>query len=200
VNDLPLKPILDWFDRQGWKPLPFQLETWRAYLAGKSGMIQVPTGSGKTYAAVMGAIATMLQTPSRGLQLLYITPLRALSRDIEQSIQRPILEMGWNLRVESRTSDTSSSKKTRQLKDMPDILITTPESLSLMLTYPGAKELFKSLRGVILDEWHELMSSKRGTQTELSLSHLRGMCPHLQTWAVSARSAMCRKLLRLQSG
>jgi ATP-dependent Lhr-like helicase len=186
VNDLPLKPILNWFDRQGWKPLPFQLETWRAYLAGKSGMIQVPTGSGKTYAAVMGAIATMLQTPSRGLQLLYITPLRALSRDIEQSIQRPILEMGWNLRVESRTSDTSSSKKTRQLKDMPDILITTPESLSLMLAYPGAKELFKSLRGVILDEWHELMSSKRGTQTELSLSHLRGMCPHLQTWAVSA--------------
>jgi ATP-dependent Lhr-like helicase len=181
-----LEPVLTWFAKQGWQPLPFQLETWQAYLAGRSGMIQVPTGSGKTYAAVMGAIADLLQAPARGLQLLYITPLRALSRDIEQSIQRPILEMGWNLRVESRTGDTTSARKTRQLKNMPDILITTPESLAVMLAYPGARDLFQSLRGVILDEWHELMSSKRGTQTELSLSHLRGICPRLQTWAVSA--------------
>lgn len=181
-----LEPVYSWFERQGWQPLPFQLETWEAYLAGKSGMIQVPTGSGKTYAAVMGAIAEMLHTPGSGLKLLYLTPLRALSRDIEQSIRRPIDEMGWNLRVESRTGDTSASRKTKQLKHMPDILITTPESLSLMLAYPGAKDLFKSLRGVILDEWHELMSSKRGTQTELSLSHLRGISPKLKTWAVSA--------------
>ncbi|WP_254721715.1 ligase-associated DNA damage response DEXH box helicase [Kovacikia minuta] len=149
-------------------------------------MIQVPTGSGKTYAAVMGPIAAMLQTPAKGLQLLYITPLRALSRDIEQSILRPIQEMGWNLRVESRTGDTSSARKTRQLKAMPDILITTPESLSLMLSYAGTQALFGSLRSVILDEWHELLSSKRGTQTELCLSHLRGLQPNLQTWAVSA--------------
>lgn len=181
-----LEPVYNWFERQGWQPLPFQLETWKAYLAGKSGMIQVPTGSGKTYAAVMGAIAEMLHSPGNGLKLLYLTPLRALSRDIEQSIRRPIEEMGWALRVESRTGDTSASRKTKQLKNMPDILITTPESLSLMLAYPGAKDLFKSMRGVILDEWHELMSSKRGTQTELSLSHLRGICPKLKTWAVSA--------------
>lgn len=181
-----LEPILTWFANQGWQPLSFQLETWQAYLAGQSGMIQVPTGSGKTYAAVMGPIADLLQAPAQGLQLLYITPLRALSRDIEQSIQRPILEMGWNLRVESRTGDTTSARKTRQLKNMPEILITTPESLAVMLAYSGARGLFKSLRGVILDEWHELMSSKRGTQTELCLSHLRGICPNLQTWAVSA--------------
>lgn len=181
-----LQPIVTWFDRQGWQPLPFQMEVWQAYLAGQSGMIQVPTGSGKTYAAVMGAIAEMLHTPTSGLQLLYITPLRALSRDIEQSIRRPIAEMGWNLKVESRTGDTSSSKKTRQLKNMPEILITTPESLSLMLSYSGAKDLFKSLRVVILDEWHELISSKRGTQTELCLSHLRRVCPTVRTWAVSA--------------
>lgn len=181
-----LAPILTWFERQGWQPLPFQRQTWDACLTGKSGMIQVPTGAGKTYAAVMGPIAAMLSTPSTGLQLLYITPLRALSRDIAQSIQRPIAEMDWKLRVESRTGDTSSSQKTRQLKNMPDILITTPESLTLMLSYKGAKALFKSLRWVILDEWHELLSSKRGTQTELSLSHLRSLRPELQTWAISA--------------
>lgn len=149
-------------------------------------MIQVPTGSGKTYAAVMGAIAEMLQTPGAGLQLLYITPLRSLSRDIEQSILRPIQAMDWNLRIESRTGDTRASQKTRQLKNMPDILITTPESLSVMLSYKDGKDWFKSLRLVILDEWHELLSSKRGTQAELCLSHLRNLQPNLQTWAVSA--------------
>jgi ATP-dependent Lhr-like helicase len=186
VVDHRLQPILDWFDRQGWQPLPFQLAVWQAFLAGKSGMVQVPTGSGKTYAAVMGAIAAMLETPGVGLQLLYLTPLRALTRDIEQAILRPIQEMGWNLRVESRTGDTSSSRKTRQLKAMPDILLTTPESLSLMLSYPDAVERFRTLRGVVLDEWHELLSSKRGTQTELCLSYLRSLKPELQTWAVSA--------------
>jgi ATP-dependent helicase Lhr and Lhr-like helicase len=181
-----LKPILDWFKTQNWQPLPFQLDAWHAYLAGQSGMIQVPTGSGKTYAAVMGAIAQMLHNPTPGLKLLYLTPLRALSRDIEQSILRPIQAMDWKLRVESRTGDTSASRKTRQLKNMPDILITTPESLAVMLSYPDAKMRFAALRVVIVDEWHELLSSKRGTQTELCLSHLRSLQPNLQTWAVSA--------------
>jgi ATP-dependent Lhr-like helicase len=181
-----LKPILAWFSQQGWKPLAFQQQTWQAQLAGNSGMIQVPTGSGKTYAATMGPIAQMLHQPAKGLQLLYITPLRALSRDIEQSIRRPIDDMGWNLRVESRTGDTSASRKTRQLKNMPDILVTTPESLALILSYTGSRELFGSLKSVILDEWHELMSSKRGTQLELCMAHLRSLCPTLQTWAVSA--------------
>jgi ATP-dependent Lhr-like helicase len=186
ANTPSLAPIAEWFQRQGWEPLSFQQETWAAFLAGRSGLIQVPTGSGKTYAAVMGAIAAMLHNPQPGLQLLYLTPLRSLSRDIEQSIRRPIEEMGWDLRVESRTGDTSASRKTRQLKNMPQILITTPESLSLMLSYAGAAALFGNLRAVILDEWHELLSSKRGTQTELCLSALRQLRPNLQTWAVSA--------------
>jgi len=134
----------------------------------------------------MGAIAAMLHDPKPGLQLLYITPLRSLSRDIEQSIRRPIKEMGWDLRVESRTGDTSASRKARQLKNTPHILITTPESLSLMLSYAGAETLFGNLRAVILDEWHELLGSKRGTQTELCLSALRQLQPSLQTWALSA--------------
>ena len=110
-----LTPIVTWFAQQHWQPLTFQQQVWQAYLSGGSGLIQVPTGSGKTYAAVMGPIAEMLATPGVGLQLLYLTPLRALSRDIEQSIQRPIDEMGWPLRVESRTGDTSSAQKARQI-------------------------------------------------------------------------------------
>ena len=181
-----LSPILAWFKRQKWKPLPFQKETWEAYLTDKSGLIQVPTGSGKTYAAVMGPIANMLATPGKGLQLLYITPLRALSRDIEKSIQKPITDMGWPLQVESRTGDTKASQKARQKKKLPEILITTPESLSVLLSYKGAHQRFGNLRTVILDEWHELMSSKRGTQTELCLAQLRLLQPHLKTWAISA--------------
>ncbi|MGF1493937.1 MAG: ligase-associated DNA damage response DEXH box helicase [Microcoleaceae cyanobacterium] len=181
-----LQPILNWFDQQGWQPLSFQAETWSAYLAGKSGMIQVPTGSGKTYAAIMGPIARMLDTPRQGLQLLYITPLRALSRDIQAAINRPIQEMEWPIKVESRTGDTSSSVRSRQLKKMPEILITTPESLSVMLSYTDAQKRFGQLQAVILDEWHELLSSKRGTQTELCLAQLRRLQPQLQTWAISA--------------
>ncbi|WP_348917985.1 DEAD/DEAH box helicase [Adonisia turfae] len=131
---ITLSPILAWFKLQKWKPLPFQKETWEAYLTGKSGLIQVPTGSGKTYAAVMGPIADMLVNPGHGLQLLYITPLRALSRDIEQAIQKPITEMGWPLQVESRTGDTKASQKERQKKKLHEILITTPESLSVPLS------------------------------------------------------------------
>jgi ATP-dependent helicase Lhr and Lhr-like helicase len=179
IADPRLIPILSWFERQGWQPLPFQVEAWQHYLSGHNGLIQVPTGSGKTYAAVMGAIAQFLAAPTKpGLRLLYITPLRALSRDIEQ--------MGWPLRVESRTGDTKASQKARQLKAMPEILITTPESLMLMLSYAGAAERFQSLQAIVLDEWHELLSTKRGTQTELALARLRSLCPGLQTWALSA--------------
>ena len=184
--DTQLTPIVNWFAQQRWQPLPFQRQIWQAYLSGRSGLIQVPTGSGKTYAAVMGPIAEMLATPGVGLQLLYLTPLRALSRDIEQSIQRPIDDMDWPLQVESRTGDTSSAKKARQLKKMPDILITTPESLSVMLSYKDGAKRFQHLRCVVLDEWHELMSSKRGTQAELGLSRLRQFAPTLRTWSVSA--------------
>lgn len=187
MTDCPsLQPILAWFAQQGWAPLTFQQQTWEAELAGKSGLIQVPTGSGKTYGAVMGAIASMLAAPKPGLQLLYITPLRALSRDIEQAIRLPIEQMGWNLTVESRTGDTSASRKAKQLKALPNILITTPESLALMLSYSGSAARFQHLRWIILDEWHELISSKRGTQIELALAYLRALQPQLQTWAISA--------------
>ncbi|MEO1386619.1 MAG: ligase-associated DNA damage response DEXH box helicase [Cyanobacteria bacterium J06634_6] len=185
-----LTPIHQWFDQQGWQPIAFQSKTWKAYLSGKSGIIQVPTGSGKTYGAVMGAIAQMIKAaekkPLNGLQLLYITPLRALSRDIEASIRKPIEEMSWPITVESRTGDTKSSVKSQQIKKMPNILITTPESLAVLLSYKNSAKRFGALRCVVLDEWHELMASKRGTQAELCMSRLRELNPSVQTWAISA--------------
>ena len=183
-----LAPIHTWFEHQGWTPLPFQTTTWEAYLEGRSGLIQVPTGSGKTFAAVMGPIARILeqQPADRGIHLLYITPLRALSRDLALAIREPIEAMKWPIRVGTRNGDSSSSERSRQLKSPPEILVTTPESLTLLLSNPKAEELFAALDTVVLDEWHELMGSKRGSQTELCLSWLRQHRPSLQTWAISA--------------
>ena len=183
-----LQPIQEWFKYQGWTPLPFQTHTWEAHLKGQSGLIQVPTGSGKTFAAVMGPIAQMLADDAdrKGIRLLYLTPLRALSRDLALAIRAPIETMNWPLRVGIRNGDSKSSERTKQLKTPPEILVTTPESLTLLLSNPKAEELFKNLDTVILDEWHELMGSKRGSQTELCLSWLRQHREALQTWAISA--------------
>jgi ATP-dependent Lhr-like helicase len=191
-----LAPVEAWFSRQGWSPLPFQLQVWRAFLNGHSGLIQVPTGSGKTYAAVMGPIAELLAeagwrpgqpgTGPAGLRLLYLTPLRALSRDLALAIQDPIDTMGWPLRVAIRNGDTTSHERGKQLRLPPQILITTPESLCLLLAGKGAEALFADLQAVVLDEWHELMGSKRGSQCELALAWLRARRPGLRTWAISA--------------
>ena len=184
-----LAPVEAWFASQGWRPLPFQRRCWQAYLAGESGLIQVPTGSGKTYAAVMGPMAQMLAAPPAeepALQLLLLTPLRALSRDLAVALQEPITAMGWPLRVGLRTGDTTAGERARQKRRPPEILITTPESLAVLLASPDAPALFARLRAVVIDEWHELMGSKRGTQTELCLSWLRQRRPDLRTWAVSA--------------
>ncbi|MBM5790603.1 MAG: ligase-associated DNA damage response DEXH box helicase [Cyanobacteria bacterium M_surface_10_m1_298] len=207
-----LAPIEAWFAQQGWTPMAFQRQCWQAYLEGESGLLQVPTGSGKTYAAVMGPIAELLGTaagddapaqrqgrkplhpqgrptrgaPPKGLRLLVITPLRALSRDLALAIEEPIAAMGWPIRVAIRNGDTSTYERSKQLRTPPEILITTPESLSLLLANAKAKELFAQLQAVVLDEWHELMGSKRGSQTELCLSWLRRHRPKLRTWAISA--------------
>ena len=183
-----LQPIKHWFEAQGWQPSEFQKQSWTAYLSGKSGLIQVPTGSGKTYAAVMGPIARMLSESNshKGIKVLYITPLRALSRDLTLAIEDPIQAMSWPISVSARNSDTTSSERTKQIKNPPDILVTTPESLCVLLTNQKAIDLFSNLHTVILDEWHELMGSKRGSQTELALSWLRQQNCNLQTWALSA--------------
>ncbi len=201
-----LAPIEAWFARQGWTPQPFQRRCWEAWLAGRSGLVQVPTGSGKTYAAVMGPIAELLDearatgAEPAGLRLLVITPLRALSRDLRLAIEEPIAAMGWPLRVGLRNGDTSTTERARQRKRPPPILITTPESLSLLLASPDAEAFFAALQGVVIDEWHDLLGSKRGSQTELCLSWLSRQRPALRRWAISATIGNLKEAARAAAG
>ena len=181
-----LTQIKDWFKQQGWQPQAFQTQTWNARLRGESGLVQVATGAGKTWAAYGGALAELLDQSGDGLRILYITPLRAMSRDLQHALVNPLTDIAPHLRVESRTGDTPSHVKQRQMRKPPHILMTTPESLALMLSYANSERVFACLDSVIVDEWHELMGSKRGTQTELCLARLRTFRPGLCTWGLSA--------------
>jgi ATP-dependent Lhr-like helicase len=189
-----LKGVLGWFRQNGWEPFAFQREAWNDYLAGRSGLIFAPTGTGKTYAvAIPPLLQWLAEHPARAqwpktipLTLLWITPLRALANDTAQSILKPIQDLGLPWTVELRTGDTSASVRARQRERFPSILITTPESLSLLLSYPDTREKMASLQSVVVDEWHDLLGTKRGVQAELGLARLRHWFPHLRTWGLSA--------------
>ncbi|MDQ3013610.1 MAG: DEAD/DEAH box helicase, partial [Acidobacteriota bacterium] len=188
--------FLDWFVRHGWQPFLFQREAWAAFGNGDSGLIHSATGTGKSYAALMGPLMDWVnQHPDQSqwpamkppaLTVLWITPLRALAADTEESVTLPIQELSIPWTVGRRTGDTSSSQRQKQKAQLPSLLITTPESLSLQLSYADAPEKFRNLQAVVVDEWHELMGSKRGTMTELCLAHLRSWQPDLPVWGLSA--------------
>ncbi len=181
--------VADWMESRGWAPWAFQKEAWEAYARGESGLINVPTGAGKTYAAYLGPLADLLDRPAEGLGVLFITPLRAVSRDIELALRLPAENLRDSITVGSRTGDTKASVRAKQRVRLPNVLVTTPESLTLLLTSATGRELFAELRCVIVDEWHELLSTKRGTQVELALARLRAWRPELRTWALSATVA-----------
>jgi ATP-dependent Lhr-like helicase len=165
------------------------MEAWQKYIEGYSGLVNAPTGSGKTYSLMLPIILEGMQKGIKGgagLQAIWITPIRALSKEIEQATQRALFGLASDWTVEIRTGDTSQSVKQRQKKKMPEILITTPESLHILLATKNYHNLFKSLKTVVIDEWHELLGSKRGVLCELALSRLRGMHPELRTWGISA--------------
>ena len=190
----------DWFVSHGWTPFEFQREVWAAYRAGQSGLIHAATGTGKTLAAWGGPLLEWLEetrtAPRRttnvrrstapALRVLWITPLRALAADSEEALREPLtaLDVPWTL--ESRTGDTSTALRARQRRRLPTTLITTPESLSLLLTREEAIDIFADLRLVVVDEWHELLGSKRGVQVELAMARLRLLRPALRTWGLSA--------------
>lgn len=186
-----------WFASRGWEPFAFQREVWAAYQRGESGLIHAATGTGKTYAAWMGPVLEALaehaaprkvrrRADAEPLRVLWITPLRALAADTEQALTLPVTELGLPWTVESRTGDTSQARRARQRERLPTALVTTPESLSLLLCRKDQASIFANLRAVIVDEWHELLSTKRGAQVELCLARLRALCPGLRTWGVSA--------------
>ncbi len=186
-----------WLGGRGWSPFPFQREVWEAYLAGESGLIHAGTGTGKTYAAWLGPLLEWMEThepdlrPRRRaaappLRALWLTPLRALAADTEAALRAPLAALGIPWTLERRTGDTSAAVRDRQREKLPTALVTTPESLSLLLSRPDARHLFADLRLVVVDEWHELLASKRGAQTELALARLRAFQPALRTWGLSA--------------
>jgi ATP-dependent Lhr-like helicase len=182
-----------WFESRGWKPFPFQTQTWTAFLQGKHGLLNAPTGSGKTYALWLPVVLDYIKknpnyktkhTP--GLKAIWITPLRALSVEIKQAAERVANDLDTKLTVGIRTGDTSAAERARQKKAMPDLLVTTPESLQLMLATKGYEAVFKNCSAIIIDEWHELLGTKRGVQTELGLSRLRNIAPKMRIWGISA--------------
>jgi ATP-dependent helicase Lhr and Lhr-like helicase len=180
--------IKAWFKTKGWEPREFQLDAWSEYLKGQNGLIYVSTGFGKTYAGCLAALAELAleKVDPRGIQILYISPLRALSGDVIKSLRLPIEELQLPYTVESRTGDTSSYERARQKKNPPTILVTTPESFNLLLVSEDYRQAMKKCRLVVIDEWHELMGNKRGIQVQLCLSHLRSLAPNFRVWGLSA--------------
>ena len=187
------KLATNWFKDQGWKPFAFQEETWNAFLEGKNGLLNAPTGSGKTYALWVAFVLDYIKNNpdyktkhKPGLKAIWITPLRALSVEIAQAAQRFADGLDTQLTVGIRTGDTPQAERAKQKKKMPDLLVTTPESLQLLLTSKGYDKVFKNTTAIVIDEWHELLGSKRGVQVELGLSRLKTIAPQLRIWGVSA--------------
>ncbi|WP_035334923.1 ligase-associated DNA damage response DEXH box helicase [Dokdonia sp. PRO95] len=191
------KQLLDiannWFQSQDWKPFPFQKQTWKAFLAGKNGLLNAPTGSGKTYALWFPVVLKYIkQNPDyktkhkKGLKAIWITPLRSLSNEIELSASRITQDLGTQMTVGIRNGDTSQSERAKQKRSMPDLLITTPESLMLLIASKGYEKVFKNCSAIIIDEWHELLGTKRGVQMELALSRLKTVASDMRIWGISA--------------
>jgi ATP-dependent Lhr-like helicase len=185
----PEQAVDAWFDERGWKPFPFQRKVWKAFERGESGLLHAATGAGKTYALWMAALLRGMRgqsAPGAGLRVLWITPMRALAADTMKALEAPASTLlpGWTGGL--RTGDTGSAERARQTRNLPSVLVTTPESLTLLLSAADAHTRFKHLDAVIVDEWHELLGSKRGVQTQLALARLRLWRPGLVVWGLSA--------------
>lgn len=183
-----IERALDLFARRGWTPFEFQRATWTAHLDGEDVLVHAPTGIGKTEAAFLGPALGDLARPdaTRGSRVIWITPLRALARDLARHLDTTARDLGLDWRIEVRCSDTPERVKRKQRESLPEVLVTTPESLSVLLSWPDGEERLASARCVVVDEWHELLGTKRGVQVELALARLRANRPELRTIGLSA--------------
>ncbi|HRG89522.1 MAG TPA: DEAD/DEAH box helicase, partial [Chitinophagales bacterium] len=173
--------INQWIEAMGWQAFAFQQQAWEQYLQGKSGLLNAPTGFGKTFALYLPVLIdwidrhpdTWQTKKNNGLQLLWITPLRALAKDLQRAMQEvcDAISLPWT--VGMRSGDTTTAERTKQKQQLPEVLIITPESLHLLLAQKEYPRFFKNLHTVVTDEWHELLGSKRGGQIELALSRLK---------------------------
>jgi len=186
----PLPPALtEWFAARGWAPRRHQLEMLSAARAGRSALLVAPTGSGKTLAGFLPTLADLIENPQDGLHTLYVSPLKALAVDVQRNLLTPIDEMALPIRVETRTGDTPSDRKARQRVKPPQVLLTTPESLSLLISYPESATLFASLKTVVIDEVHAFATTKRGDLLALALARLETLAPDMRRVALSATVA-----------
>lgn len=191
------EPFTRWFKTRGWQPFPHQLEILEASQSPADLLLLAPTGSGKTMA---GFLPTLVELAGKkaapgSVHTLYLSPLRALTSDIQRNLEGPVQEMNLPIRIESRTGDTGYSRKKRQLTKPPDILLTTPESLALLLSYPESREVFRGLERLVVDEIHSLAPNKRGDLAALCLTELRAIAPHARRLGLSATAAEPERLL-----
>ncbi|MCZ7641934.1 MAG: ligase-associated DNA damage response DEXH box helicase [Pseudorhodoplanes sp.] len=191
------EPFRRWFAARDWAPRAHQLALVKKARAGRSTLLIAPTGGGKTLAGFLPSLVELHERANAGgLHTLYISPLKALAVDIARNLETPVREIGLSVRIETRTGDTPVSKRTRQRRNPPDILLTTPEQLALLLGSADALYLFGSLRRVVLDELHALVTSKRGDLLALGLARLFRLSPRLQSIGLSATVADPRELCR----
>ncbi|WP_133501545.1 ligase-associated DNA damage response DEXH box helicase [Cognatilysobacter terrigena] len=195
ASDDPQQVLADWFASRGWSPAPFQRDVWARYLRGESGLLHTPTGSGKTLAAFGGPLIEAVAgahersakpSAERDLQVLWVTPLRALATDTLRALREPADALGLDWAIGLRTGDASAREKKLARDGRLDALVTTPESLALLLSYPETGARLASLRCVVVDEWHELLGTKRGVLLQLCLARLRALSPDLRIWGLSA--------------
>lgn len=180
---------------RGISPFPFQEQTWQSMLDNQSGLVNAPTGCGKTFSVFLGTLIRFINehpdnygtVKNNGLKLIWITPLRALGKDIGRAMNQVVSEMGLSVRVGIRNGDTEASERQKQKRQMPEILIITPESLHLLLAQKKYPELFENLETIAVDEWHELLGSKRGVQVELAIARIVSLKNRsVNVWGISA--------------
>jgi ATP-dependent helicase Lhr and Lhr-like helicase len=192
VTDLLPPRFRDWFAAKGWTPRAHQLALIEKHEQRRSTLLIAPTGAGKTLAGFLPTLIALAEKPQRndirptGIHTLYISPLKALAVDIERNLEKPIAEMGLPIRVETRTGDTPASRRDRQRRQPPDILLTTPEQVALMVSSKDAEAFFDSLERIIFDELHALTPSKRGDLLALDFARLRRLSPKLVATGLSA--------------
>jgi ATP-dependent Lhr-like helicase len=194
-----------WLQARGWQPFAFQREVWEAIAAGRSGLLHATTGAGKTYAVWLGMLDALLRRHPHGrgpepLRVVWLTPMRALASDTAKALAQPLRDLAPNWTIGLRTGDTSSAERAKQDRRMPTVLVTTPESLTLMLTREKAREELAGVAFVVLDEWHELIGSKRGVQAQLALARLRRLHPGLVTWGLSATLGNLEQAMQVLCG
>ena len=189
------REVQSWFQKNSMVPFAFQEEAWEHIINGRSGLVNAPTGCGKTFSVFLGCVIDFINAngveyakkKKNGLQLLWVTPLRALAKDIARAMEEVVAGLGLKWEVGSRNGDTPMNERQRQRRQMPEVLIITPESMHLLLAQKNYAEVFDTLKVIAVDEWHELLGSKRGVQVELAISRIVGLkLTEISIWGISA--------------